>query len=195
MKTLARMLPLALAAALLVAGCQSKSDTNAVTSLPEIKTVPPFSFTNYDGKVITNNDLKGDICVVSFFFTSCGMVCPTMNSTLNVLQSEFSNIPNFRIVSFDVDPETDNLGRIGRYAERYHAMPGRWYFLRNTKETVADLSSHGFMMGDIHQPMDHSSHYALVDTHGVIRGYYDALDKAKVDELRAAIKYLAGENG
>jgi protein SCO1/2 len=190
MKTYARIIPFALAAVIITAGCQSHTATKKISSLPEIKKAPAFEFTNYDGTVVTNNDLSGDIYIVEFFFTSCGGPCPIMNSTANVLQSEFMDIPNFRIVSFTVDPETDDLARLTKYADRYNAKPDRWYFLRNSKEIVAQLSSKGFMMGDASQPAMHSTRFALVDTKGMIRGYFDGTDKEKVDELREAIRYL-----
>jgi protein SCO1 len=180
----------ALAAVLVIAGCQSNNNTPEISSLPEIKEAPTFEFTNYDGSTLRNQDLSGDIYIASFFFTSCGGPCPVMNSTANVLQAEFMDVPNFRIVSFTVDPDTDVIERLAKYAERYNAKPGRWYFLRNSKEAVADLASNGFMMGDASQPALHSTRFALVDGNGVIRGYYDGTDKKTVDELRAAIKYL-----
>jgi hypothetical protein len=33
-----------------------------------------------------------------------------------------------------------------------------------------------------------------VDRDGMIRGYYDGMDDEKVDELRAAIEHLLGED-
>jgi len=176
------------------AGCQSNSGAPEVTSLPEIKEAPAFEFVNYDGGAVTQDVFKGNITIVEFFFTSCGGPCPIMNSTANVLQSEFMDMKDFKIVSFTVDPETDTQERLALYAERYNAKPGKWYFLRNTKDAVASLSSKGFMMGDASQPAMHSTRFALVDRNGMIRGYYDGTDPKKVDELREAIKYLAREN-
>ncbi|MAT40525.1 MAG: hypothetical protein CL946_13090 [Ectothiorhodospiraceae bacterium] len=183
----------ALALGVLFAGCQT-SDKPTVSSLPEIKEAPDFTFTNYDGSTLNEEELRGNIYIASFFFTSCGGPCPVMNSNANVLQAEYEGAENFKIVSFTVDPDTDSIERLSRYAERYNAKPGKWFFLRNEKEVVGQLAEKGFMMGDGTTPALHSTRFALVDSKGVIRGYYDGTDKEKMDELRAAIDFLLGAN-
>ena len=39
-------------------------------------TVSDFTLTNQQGKLITQEDYKGKIYVVDFFFTSCETICP-----------------------------------------------------------------------------------------------------------------------
>ncbi|MCB2206071.1 SCO family protein [bacterium] len=177
---------------LFLAACQSGAPQHEVHELPEIKHVPAFKFTNFNGGELTDEDLEGKVFIAYFFFTSCGGPCPIMNSTANVLQAEYADADDFRIVGFSVDPERDDLERLTKYAERYHATPGRWYMLRNDKDVVADLASNGFMMGDASVPAMHSTRFALVDGKGMIRGYYDGTDETKVDDLRAALNYLLG---
>jgi protein SCO1/2 len=178
----------------LLSACQSGGPQSQVSELPAIKQVPDFSFTNYDGSVITAEDLEGKVYIAYFFFTSCGGPCPIMNSKANVLQAEYADAADFRIVGFSVDPERDSVERLSRYAERYNAKRGRWYMMRNEKEVVADLATRGFMMGDASVPAMHSTRFALVDATGKIRGYYDGMDDAKVAELRAAIDFLLGRD-
>lgn len=184
---------LLVAAALIAGGCQSDSGRATPADLPEIKLAPSFSSVNYDGRTITDRDLDGKVYIVYFFFTSCGGPCPVMNSKANVLQAEYAKEADFRIVGFSVDPDNDSVERLSRYAERYHAKPGVWSMLRNDKATVSGLASEGFLMGDADVPAMHSTRFALVDRTGMIRGYYDGMDDAKVDELRAAIDFLLGE--
>jgi len=174
-----------------IPACQRDvSEMKGRVALAEIKAAPAFSAVNYDGRTVSKDDLLGSVYIADFFFTSCGGPCPIMNSNANVLQAEFSSAKNFKIVSFTVDPATDTLPRMARYAERYGAKPDRWYFLRNDKQVVTELASKGFLMGDPANPMLHSTRFALVDRKGIIRGYFDGTDKAKVDELRAAIHML-----
>ncbi len=179
---------------LLLTACQSDGPQTTVTDLPEIKQVPDFKFMNYTGSTLTAEDLEGKVYIAYFFFTSCGGPCPIMNSKANVLQAEYADVPDFRIVGFSVDPERDNLQRLTRYAERYNAVPGRWYMLRNEKNVVADLASRGFMLGDASVPAMHSTRFVLVDRRGTIRGYYDGMDDAKLDELRAGLNFLLGRD-
>ena len=184
---------LLLASAALVAGCQSHSGGTHVPEMPEIKPAPAFSFTNFDGRTVTDRDLSGKVYIAYFFFTSCGGPCPVRNSKANVRQPEYAGEKDFRIVGFSVDPDNDSVERLARYAERYHARPGVWSMLRNEKTVVAELASKGFMMGDADVPAMHSTRFALVDRGGMIRGYFDGMDDGKVDELRAAIDALLKE--
>jgi protein SCO1/2 len=186
---------LMLLATLFVISCQESDDRPVVSSLPEIKDVPQFAFTNFDGSTVTNRDLEGSVYIAYFFFTSCGGPCPIMNSTANVLQADYADHGDFRIIGFSVDPERDDVARLAKYAERYSARPGTWFMARSGIDTVSALASKGFMMGDANVPAMHSTRFALVDRHGVIRGYYDGLDEKNVRELRAAIDYLLGEKG
>ncbi len=173
-------------------GCRQSTD-RAIQSLPQIKPAPSFSFTDFDGRTVTNRDFAGKVYIAYFFFTSCGGPCPVMNSKANVLQAEFADAADFRIAGFSVDPDNDTVEKLARYAERYSAKRGTWAMLRSGKDIVTDLASNGFMMGDADVPALHSTRFALVDRKGMIRGYYDGMDDAKVEELRAAIEFLLGE--
>lgn len=41
--------------------------------------VPSFSLIDQNNKKITNEDYKGKVYVVEFFFSSCPSICPRMN--------------------------------------------------------------------------------------------------------------------
>lgn len=178
--------------AVLLTGCTSDESGNSIEELPEITEAPDFTFTNFTGEAVSDEDIHGKVYIAYFFFTSCGGPCPTMNSNANVLQAEYADAEDFRIVGFSVDPERDTVERLTKYADRYSAKPGRWYMLRNSKEVVAALASKGFLMGDGTNPALHSTRFALVDRSGMIRGYYDGVDPVKMDELRAALDHLLG---
>ena len=175
----------------LALGCaKEEKDHSAAPALPVIRKAPSFTYRNYDGKTVTDQDLKGKIYIVEFFFSTCKGPCPVMNSNASVLQAEFASMPDFRIVSFTVDPATDTPERLREFAQRYGAKPDRWYFLRGDQHATGAMSADGFLMGDEEDPMMHSTHFALVDRKGMIRGYYDALDNARIDSLRGAIRAL-----
>ncbi len=188
-----RLLRTILATALLLAsaGCGGNEAPGIdAAALPLIKDAPSFTVPNYDGTEVSTETLAGNVYLVYFFFTSCGGPCPVINSTANVLQAEFADEAHFRLVGFTVDPDTDTQERLTKYARRYAAKPGRWFFLRTSKDEVAKLAAKGFLMGDARTPALHSTRFALVDARGSIRGYYDALDPAAMDALRQAIRAL-----
>ncbi len=172
--------------------CGDRVSNDAVTSLPEIKEAPVFDGTNFDNTAVTEMDLHDKVYLAYFFFTSCAGPCPVMNSKANVLQAEYADAADFRIVGFSVDPENDTVERLARYADRYSAKRGRWYMLRNSESAVVELAARGFLMGDPSQPVLHSTRFALVDKAGMIRGYYDGMDDKAMDKLRSAIDFLLG---
>ena len=55
---------------------------NWKAKLPTVSYVKPFSFINQDGKTVTENDLKGKVTVVEYFFTTCKGICPKLNTSL-----------------------------------------------------------------------------------------------------------------
>src|ERR1700746_3179109 len=52
-------------------------------------TVKDFSFTDQDGKTITQNDLKGCVYVTDFFFTTCHSICPIMSTHMEKVAEKF----------------------------------------------------------------------------------------------------------
>src|SRR4051812_22531325 len=54
-----------------------------------IHTIPAFSFTDQDGKTVTETDVTGKIYVTDFIFTRCGGICPVMTTNMATLQEEY----------------------------------------------------------------------------------------------------------
>ena len=55
----------------------------------EHHTVLDFTLVDQNGDTITRDDVKGKICVVEFFFTSCKGICPLMNTQMKRMYEEF----------------------------------------------------------------------------------------------------------
>ncbi len=177
-------------------GCQRSDPVieEAKKSLLVVGEVPDFTAENYDGRTITKKDLLGKVWVVDFFFTSCGGPCPIMSSQLSVLQSEFADVPDFKVVSFTVDPETDTPEVLQRYAAKYGAKPDKWYFLRMDLEQLIPLAEKGFRVSPPVEPAAHATHFILVDRWGRIRGYYPGTDTQAYEKLAAMVKLLLEEH-
>jgi protein SCO1/2 len=158
--------------------------------LPKIKNAPTFSGMNFDGTVFDSKSLKGKVWLASFMFTSCGDVCPKLNSQLSALFGEFKDYPNINFVSITVDPDNDTQEVLKKYAERYGAKPTKWAFVRMPIDSVKNLSLEGFRIASLNAALDHSKRIVLIDATGQIRGYYDGLDSQDVDKLRAVLKTM-----
>jgi len=158
-----------------------KSDT----ALATINKVPDFSFTNQDGKTITNETFKGKVYVVEFFFTTCPSICPIMNQNMLQLQKEFYGNTNFGIASFTIDPKHDTPDVLKQYAISYEVVHPNWHFLTGDKEKIYALSNEGFKLYTAEDEnaaggFEHSGLFALIDQEGNIRSRYDEFGNPKI---------------
>jgi len=82
--------------------------------------------------------LKGKVVVIHPFFTECKVSCPVIFGSLVKLQDRLGDRLGTDVVflSLTVDPSTDKLDELARYAKRCGARPG-WHFLTGTREDLA----------------------------------------------------------
>jgi protein SCO1/2 len=77
--------------------------------------VPAFSFTNQDGKTITQNNTDGKVYVANYFFTTCKGICPKMNTNMRRVYDAFKNEKDFLIISHTCMPEVDSVPLLKAY--------------------------------------------------------------------------------
>jgi len=170
-------------------------------ALPVLNYVQTFSFTNQEGKKITEKDLAGKVYVAEYFFTTCKGICPKMNVNVKKISTEFAGEPDFRILSYTVDPETDTVTRMKRYADSLGADPNKWWFLTGRKDSLYHLARGSYLLDDpknnstnIEEQFIHTQFLALVDKGGRVRKIYDSLKKDELDELSKDIRTLLKES-
>lgn len=140
----------------------------------EAKKVPSFSFTNQDGKTITNQNYLGKVYVVEFFFTTCPTICPKMNDNLVQIQNAFNGVDNFGIASFSINPEHDTIQVLKDYAEQYGISNPNWHLMTGDQEDIYKLANQGFNLytaqeEEVEGGFEHSGNFALIDKNGFIR--------------------------
>jgi len=163
--------------------------------------VAAFSFINQDGKTITNEDVKGKICVVEYFFTTCKGICPRLNENLTHVYQAFHGNKNVLILSHTVDPLKDTVKAMKEYSLRFDADPTQWMFLTGDKKKLYDMARYSYLISaqddttgvSIDQDFIHDNHYVLVDRDGRIRGFYDGLKMDEVNKLIKDINNLLAE--
>lgn len=159
-------------------------------------TIPNYKFQTQNGDSLELDSLRGNIYVADFFFATCPGICPKLSNSLEKIQEAFVKDQNFRIVSISVDPAKDTLQALRKYAELHSAVPGKWWFLRNNKETVFKLARDGFFVTAKDdedggpEAFIHSEKLILVDQDGNIRGYYSGVDSNRVHKLMGDIVLL-----
>ncbi|WP_179353099.1 SCO family protein [Winogradskyella vidalii] len=144
----------------------------------EAKKVPSFSFTNQDGKTITNKDYLGKVYVVEFFFTTCPTICPIMNQNMVEIQNHFTDFENFGVASFTIAPKIDTPEVLKAYAEKYGVTNPNWNFLTGDEVAIYKLANEGFNLytakdDEAAGGFEHSGNFALIDKEGYIRSRND----------------------
>ncbi len=142
------------------------------------KKVPPFEFVDQHGDTISNEDYKGKIYVVEFFFSTCPSICPIMKENLLEVQREFKDNDDFGIASFSIDPTHDTPQVLEEYAKTNGIDHPNWHLLTGKGTEVYELANKGFNIyagedADVPGGFAHSGYFALVDKEGFIRSRRD----------------------
>ncbi len=151
-----------------------KSDLAYLEINGEAKKVPAFSFTNQDGKIITDKDYLGKVYVVEFFFTTCPTICPRMNRNLVEIQNEFKDFKDFGVASFTITPEIDTPEVLKAYANNYGITNPYWHLMTGDEAKILELANVGFTLyagkdKAAEGGMEHSGNFALIDKDGYMR--------------------------
>lgn len=161
-------------------------------------TIQNFSFTDQDGKTITQKDFDNAVYVSDFFFTTCHSICPKMSTQMQRIAEKFKGNAEVKFLSHTVDPETDSVEQLKRYAIQHKADPNQWMFVTGDKKALYDIARTGYLLdagiGD-GGPDDfiHTQNFALIDKDKRIRGYYDGTNTAEMDQLIKDIELLLAE--
>ena len=173
--------------------------------LPFYGDVPAFSLIDQEGKVFTEEALRGHPTVVNFVFTRCDTICPVIAMKTQRLQDKTQDKrgAGIKILTISVDPEYDTPARLTEFGARYSANPTRWRFLTGPKDKITQLIT-GPLMNTMDREGDmpsgapnivHSGYFLLIDHDLHIRGVYDSNDIHKLDELERHARFLARTGG
>jgi protein SCO1/2 len=174
---------------------------NWKTRLPTLATVQPFAFTAENGKIFTDKDMQGKVCVVNYFFTTCKGICPRMNGNMKKIYEEFKDKPDFIVVSHTSDPETDSAATLLKYAQKMKVDTDKWVFLTGRKDSLYQQARNSYLLDDpknsvknINDQFLHTQFFALIDKNGNVRGQiYDGLKVQDLKQLESDINTLLNE--
>lgn len=183
-----------------VAWVDGAGRASAGEPLPVLGEVPAFELTSQDERRVTREDLRGQVWVAEFMFTSCAGICPMMMRNMQAVHASVKDEPGaeaLRLVSITVDPEHDTPEVLRAYAADHGAEGEPWLFLTSDqRDAIWRLSEQGFMLGvqeapeNPLMPINHSGRFVLVDREGRIRGYYSGTTPEGRDALVADLKRL-----
>ena len=159
---------------------------------PVLGPAPEYRMVDQGGRPFGSRELRGQVYVANFFFTSCASTCPALMSSMKTLQDRLraAGERDIHLVSISVDPERDTPERLREYASRYGADPSRWSLLAGERDRLEEVVAGGFKV-PVGKPehvtpelldIAHSGKLVLVDRRGRIRGYYGS-DPTGIDEV------------
>ena len=154
-----------------------------------------FALINHLGDTVTQEDVRGQILVVDFFFTRCATICPLMTTNLQRIHDRLSPGAPVRILSHSVTPVADSVSVLNAYADKYNANPDRWWFLTGPKNHIYELARRSYFScldeGDGgFQDFVHTENVVLVDDQGRLRGFYDGTDSKAMSHLLSDLDFL-----
>ena len=169
-----------------------KATKSRIDNIGIIGQVPSFSLTNFDGSIITENQLDNKISIVSFIFTQCEGACPIMSENMSILQERFASSNDIQFLSITTDPDYDTLDVLNDYSSSY-SNNNNWFFLRGDILDIIDLSEKGFFLSAALLPAGHSTRLVLVDKESNIRKYYEGTIESNIFELQSDIVTLLNQ--
>ncbi|HUC82724.1 MAG TPA: SCO family protein [Flavisolibacter sp.] len=165
--------------------------------VPPIGKVQPFSFTTQDGQAFTEENIKGKVSIVNFFFTTCTGICPRMNNNLKPAYETFKNNPNVLLLSFTSDPERDSAARLKWYADSMQVNTQKWVFLTGKKDSLYKAARYSFKIDDpsnfvASDAVDflHTQFVALINKKGDVVKIYDGLKPSELKSIETDVNVL-----
>lgn len=166
-----------------------------VQYISKYHTISDFSFTNQNGKSITQKDYEGKIYVADFFFTTCKSICPKMTTNLVEVQKAFLHNPKVKLLSFSVMPDIDSVSVLKEYAKINGVIDSKWNLVTGDKKAIYAMARKSYLAVKQGKPeelydMVHTENFVLVDSKRRIRGFYDGTKKEEIKRLIEDINWL-----
>lgn len=185
--------------------------------------VPAFSFTNQDGKQVTQQDTDDKVYVVEYFFTTCKGICPKMNANMRRVYDAYKDRKDFLILSHTCQPEVDSVPLMKAYEQKMinsklikaddgsysisnkeataNAINTNWIFVTGKKDSLYKMARTGYIIDNqkpdstqnIANQFIHTQFFAVVDRYRRVRGVYDGLKEDEIQKLLLDIKSLLKE--
>lgn len=170
-------------------------------------TIADFSFTNQNGKIVTQKEYEGKIYVADFFFTTCPTICPKMTKNMAWLQNQIKDNPKVMLLSHSVTPDIDSVPVLKKYAIEKGVIDSKWNLVTGDKKNIYYIARKSYLAVKTGEPsalydMVHTENFVLIDTKKRVRGFYDGTNldqptndpKVKnVTQLLEDINFLCNE--
>lgn len=127
--------------------------------------------------------LKDKMLVINFFFSTCTTICPKLTEHMSKMQESYvEQQDHIQFISISVDPTTDDVERLRKYANIHSANHDSWWFLSGDKASIYNFARNELFLelpdgtGGA-EDFIHPEKFTLVDKYRNIRGYFNGLDE------------------
>ena len=134
-----------------------------------------IDLTRSDGSRFRLSELRGDVVLVFFGYTSCPDVCPTTLAELRqaLLELQGQDADRVKVVFVTVDPDRDSPERVQEYVDQFNpafiGLSGSktdlekvWADYGVFREIADEQSAAGYIV-------NHTARVSLIDPHGNLR--------------------------
>lgn len=168
---------------------------STIQHVSKYHTIADFSFTNQNGKTVTQKVYEGKIYVADFFFTTCETICPRMTDNMVEIQKAFVNNPKVLLLSHSVLPDKDSVPVLKEYAIEKGVIDSKWNLVTGNKKEIYGIARKSYLAVKTGSPeelydMVHTENFILVDTKRRVRGFYDGTKSEDITRLIEDIKWL-----
>jgi protein SCO1/2 len=179
--------------ALLLAACQPAAPKFKSTDITGADYGKTLQLTGHDGKPRTLADFSGKAVVVTFGFTHCPDVCPTILADLaGAVKKLGPDADRVQVLFVSVDPERDSAESLAKYVT---AFDPRFLGLRGDADATQRTAKEFKVFfekrkaGDSYT-VDHSAQSYVVDPKGRLRLFvrHDRIAADLADDLKTLLK-------
>ncbi len=171
--------------------------TKTLRAPPPLGPLGAWSLVDQWGKPISNDTLKGQVWIASFFFSRCPSVCPQQQKDMASLWPHLEDLKDrVHLVSFSVDPDFDHPEVLNAYARKLDADQTHWSFVTGPKDALKTLLIDKMRvdMGDRRElagspelfDISHANRFALIDQNGDLRGFWETHAEGRGNLINAA---------
>ena len=193
---------LAISIALLVVSCKPSNVELPYLGRPQIvdgqevkHKIRAFNYIDQDSLPFNSEILENQVYVADLFFTSCPSICPKVMKNMLRIQNKYKGTPNFKLVSFSLDPKRDTPPRLKKYAQNIGADLSMWHFVHGPKDSIMAIANEDYYVPafedkDAPGGFDHSGKILLVDGEGHLRGFAEGTEDEDVTKFFDTIDAL-----
>lgn len=158
-------------------------------------TISDFTFTNQNGKIISQKDYAGKVYVADFFFTTCPTICPMMTKNMVDVQNALKDNNQVMLLSHTVMPDVDSVPVLKKYAVKHGVDDNKWNLVTGKKEDIYSIARKSYLAVKLGEPeelydMVHTENFVLVDQKRRVRGFYDGTKKEDMERLIDDVNWL-----